>query len=544
MLMLSFCNSSIKSCVPVLVGLLTLIVSVSAQQPGELDPTFGTDGKVITLLGVTEEATRGGDIAVYPTGDFVVAGNHTTYDPNDTIEPYNQDMIVVRYKPDGALDSAFGTNGIVSMDLGMGDEYIASVALQDDDKIVLAGYAGIDPNYDFLLARINSNGTLDNSFGLNGIVVPPSSSILRNILYSVAIQTDGKIVVAGQINMGTHYDFFVARYLTDGTLDPTFGVVTTDFITFGAMGNDHATSLALAADGKIVAGGYTQKGVLADFALARYNSNGSLDNTFGAGGMVSTDFGKYDRAFSVLIAADGKILLIGNLTNIFQDSARLGVARYNPDGSLNASFGNNGKMIGNTPSVPTVWSAAVLQDTSRMVIVGGTLTVPGDFAVTRYMTNGVPDASFGSGGIVITDMFTKGDGASAIAMQGDSKILVAGQAGSATPNGIGICVARYFSHLTVGVPNREGGSAFAVYPNPAHESITLSCELAQPEPLSVRLLDLNGRLIQTLIENKMRPAGENVVRMQLPQGLVSGMYLLDIRSKGGRAVMMVTVSSS
>jgi len=168
----------LKSTSLILTALSGLALTITAQQPGDLDPTFGTGGKVITQFGGLLESSYGNSIAVYPGGDFVVAGDHATYDPTDTIDPYDQDIVVVRYDKDGALDNTFGSNGIVTMDLGMGYESINSVALQADGKIMLAGYAGIYPNYDFLLVRLNPDGTPDNSFGQNGIVIPPSSGIL------------------------------------------------------------------------------------------------------------------------------------------------------------------------------------------------------------------------------------------------------------------------------------------------------------------------------------------------------------------------------
>jgi len=540
-------KSMLKLRLFLVAGLSVGIVSVNAQQPGQLDPTFGSGGKVITHIGGPIEGSDGSAIAVYPNGDFMVAGSHTTYDPSDTIEPYNKDILIVRYKPDGALDITFGSNGIVTMDLGMGDEYINAVALQTDGKVVLVGSAGVDPpgvdpDFDFLLLRLNTNGTPDISFGLNGIVIPPSSGSGHNWLHSVAVQPDGRIVIAGRLYNVSHWDFFIARYLDDGMLDPTFGIVVADFPIFSGLGNDIATSIAIAADGKLVVGGYTQKGGLSDFAVARYNPDGSLDNTFGVGGMVTTDFNsKYERAFSLVIAPDGKILLAGNVAKSgLGDSNVLGMARYNPDGSLDASFGNNGKVLADFGNAPSTWSSLALQDTSRIVVAGTVQFNFSDFAVRRYLPTGVPDGSFGTNGIAITDLFERGDQASAIGIQFDSKILAAGSSDK-MPSGIGVSVARYYGHITVGVPNQVGGLAPAIYPNPAHESVTLRYELTQPEAVTIRLLDLNGRLIHTFMEEKLQPTGGNTVLLDLPTGLMSGMYLLDIKSESASTVVKVVI---
>jgi uncharacterized delta-60 repeat protein len=210
------------------------------------------------------------------------------------------------------------------------------------------------------------------------------------------------------------------------------------------------------------------------------------------------------------------------------------MVRYNPDGSLDASFGNNGRVT--TPGFGNYegqWSVA-LQDTSRIVVAGtSNPTIPSDFALARYLTSGELDIAFGNNGVVVTDMYTESDKVLAVALHSDSKILVAGQ------SGIHFSVARYLSHIVSGLPSPTIGLASTVHPNPAHESVTLGFELPQPETVSVRLLDLRGRCIQVLQENMVGQVGENTLHLPLPKPLAPDIYLLALESESGVAIVKV-----
>ena len=257
---------------------------------------------------------------------------------------------------------------------------------------------------------------------------------------------------------------------------------------------------------------------------------------------MAADFnGNYDQGHSLVLTSDGGIILAGRIPpSTIGDSNVLGMVRSAQDGSVDAAFGNNGKVMTSFGKSAGLWSV-ILQDTTRIVVAGTAyaIGVPvSDFVVTRYLSDGTLDPWFGTNGIVLTDMFSGGDNAMAIAVQTDSKILVAGSS-SIPASGIGISVARYLSHTTTGLPTEDRQPVLTVYPNPAHEFITVRYEFAQPEVVSIGLLDLNGRLIHSLVENEMQPGGESTVRMVLPKGLAPGMYLLAMESESGRAMTKV-----
>ncbi|MBA2434942.1 MAG: hypothetical protein H0V54_07660, partial [Chthoniobacterales bacterium] len=234
---------------------------------GDLDPTFGTNGKVTTDFGTIIDEARA--VAVQPDGKIVTAGA--------TVGGNFFDFALARYNTDGSLDITFGTGGKVTTAFNTNNDEAFAVALQADGKIVAAGFAVIGGTDDFALARYNTNGSLDTTFGTGGKVTTAFGSSIDRA-HAVAVQPDGKIVAAGRAVIGGgSFDFALARYNTDGSLDTTFGTGGKVTTACGSS-NDEAFAVALQPDGKIVAAGrvFSNK---EDFALARYNTDGSLDTT-------------------------------------------------------------------------------------------------------------------------------------------------------------------------------------------------------------------------------------------------------------------------
>src|SRR5438552_2020987 len=213
----------------------------------------------------------------------------------------------------GSLDKTFGTAGQVTTDFGGVDEAFA-LAIQGNGKIVVAG-ATCNSTFtecNFALARYH-NGNLDKTLGTGGKVTTNFGGVDQ--AFAVAIQGDGKIVVAGATcnSNSTDCNFALARYNADDSLDTTFGTggqVTTDF-----GGRDDAIALAIDGDSKMVVAGRTRNSTDCNFALARYNTDGSLDTFFGTAGQVTTDFGGSDSAFALAIQSDGQIVVAGDTCN-------------------------------------------------------------------------------------------------------------------------------------------------------------------------------------------------------------------------------------
>jgi uncharacterized delta-60 repeat protein len=299
--------------------------------------------------------------------------------------------------------------------------------------------AHIIGNAKFALARLTSDGTLDATFGINGRVRTDLTS-RGDYAEGMAIQADGKIVVVGGAASGPG-KFGLARYNSDGTLDATFGGDGTVMTAFGAEASG-AGAVAMEADGKIVAVGLAQPDHGnrrdAQFALARYNGDGTLDTSFGGDGEVETDFTSgFDFATGVAIQADGRVVVGGQA-----GSGKFALARYTSDGTLDATFGVNGKVRTDFTPKGDYASGLAIQTDGKIVVAG---TGFGQFALARYNSDGSLDASFGSDGKVMTDFTPRGDGATDVAIQADGRILVAGMANSGRSK-MKVALARYLAH--------------------------------------------------------------------------------------------------
>jgi uncharacterized delta-60 repeat protein len=347
---------------------------------GALDNTFDVDGLQTTDFGSTYDQARG--VAIQSDGKIVVVGG--VYDPTSG----NEDFGLARYNTNGALDNTFDVDGLQTTDFGSTYDYATGVAIQSDGKIVVAGgvYDPTSGNDDFSLARYHTNGLLDDTFSEDGL----QTTDLGPYDYgrALALQSDGKIVVAGQVyNPATgNDDFSVARYTTSGSLDDTFGANGLQTTDFGSA-NDNATGVAIQSDGKIVlVGGVYDPGTdNADFGLARYNTNGSPDNTFDVDGKQTTDFGSsYDYGRALAIQNDGKILVVGRIENSTTRNDDIGLARYNTNGSLDRHFDRDGKLAIYYPASDATFYAIAVQSDGKIVVAGRArnLSTNFDFALT------------------------------------------------------------------------------------------------------------------------------------------------------------------
>jgi uncharacterized delta-60 repeat protein len=398
-----------------------------AAAGGSLDPSFKYKGRVVLtdFSGDSFEAAYA--LAIQPDGKIVAAGFSS--------QTPNPDFALARYESNGRPDRRFGASGKVVTDFsGTGSTDVASaVAIDSDGKIVVAGYsyASGRADADFALARYNQDGTLDGTFNFTGkVLTDVSGAGSTDSVSGVAIDSNGRIVVAGISNAtGIWYDFALARYNVDGTLDTTFngtGKVLTDFSQSGS--GDFAAAVVLQPDGKIVAAGWSDaSGFAYDFAVARYNADGTLDGTFNATGRVITNFGgtaSTDVALAVAIDSNGKIVAAGysGASGTFD----VALARYNHDGSLDVTFNATGKVLADLGSQDQANSIAIQAD-GKIVAAGHSIRSDGsaDFAVSRYNADGTLDATFNSTGAVVTDVGGY-DIAYAAAIQPDGKILTAG----------------------------------------------------------------------------------------------------------------------
>jgi uncharacterized delta-60 repeat protein len=411
--------------VAVLGSLLQLAFpSVAFAQAGALDPGFGGDGKVTTNF------TRGDDGAVGLTiqsdQKLVAAG---------PVGRRGGRFGLARYNSDGTLDTSFGGDGKVATNFTSSFDAAFDVALQADGKLVAVGIAWGGRGR-FALARYNTDGTLDTTFGGDGKVTTNFTPGL-DFAFGVAIQSDQKIVVAGRVGRSGGR-IGVARYNTDGSLDTTFSADGKKAVDF-TPGDDRADLLAIQADGKIVAAGtanyLTRR---ARFALVRLDTEGTLDTSFGGDGRVRTNFTRnFDGAFSVAIQADQKIVAAG------QAAKNVGVARYNSDGTLDTSFGGDGKVTTSFTRRFDYADDVEIEAGGKIVVAGGANIFRSDsrFALARYNSDGTLDTSFGGDGKLKTNFTPGRDIAFNVGVQADGNIVAAGRAAGSKGR---FALARYF----------------------------------------------------------------------------------------------------
>ena len=360
----------------ILSSILTISLS-NLQSPawaadGDLDTSFDTDGKLTTAIG------SGADIAysvvLQSDGKILVAGN--SYNGS------NDDFAIVRYNTDGSLDTSFDTDGKKTTAIGSGADVANSVVLQSDGKILVAGYSNNGSNTYFAVVRYNTDGSLDTTFGTDGELTT-AIGLYTDVAYSVVLQSDGKILVAGSSDIGSNYDFAIVRYNTDGSLDTSFDTDGKKTTAIGS-GADVANSVVLQSDGKILVAGYSNNGSNTYFAVVRYNTDGSLDTTFGTDGELTTAIGLYtDVAYSVVLQSDGKILVAGSSFNGSDND--FAIVRYNTDGSLDSTFGTDGELTTAIGSGSDGANSVVLQSDGKIVAAGYSSNgSDNDFAVVRY----------------------------------------------------------------------------------------------------------------------------------------------------------------
>lgn len=363
----------------VVAGQVGRAMAVARYNPnGSLDSTFGSGRKVTQAVGGGAGAKAGAfAVVIQPDGRIVLAGSHVRAAAGTVLPGF---FMIVRYNPDGMLDTSFGTTGIVrtGFNVPRSDPLHRAydLAILGDGWLLAVGMAGARV---FAAVRYEPNGLLDTSFGNGGTVTTEFAGVGADaVARAAAVRGDGRIVAAGQTISDS--DFALAQYNQDGSLDGGFGqggLVRTDF----AGGLDLGRAIVMQPDGRVVVAGFS-----GDVELARYNANGSLDAGFGRGGKVTTDIAGQDEANGMGLLSDGRIVIAGRGGNNFA------LARYNSNGSLDGGFGNGGKVTTDFAGGIDFATAMVFQPDGRIIAVGRSGS---DFAVARYNPNGSLDTTFG-----------------------------------------------------------------------------------------------------------------------------------------------------
>lgn len=487
-----------------LLSLFLLLISFNLfSQAGSLDQSFGNGG--VTTTDVSNDSYDViYDIAIQTDGKIVTAGTS------------NSMTVIARYNTDGSLDNSFGKNGLikVSINSSLPLAEAFSIKIQSDGKIIagITGYDSVYENADFVIARFLSNGSVDNSFGINGLVINDVSH-LNNELREILIQPDGKIIAAGRSDSLLNeepYLFFwstMVRYNANGTIDKTFGdagIVNTpvrkNYTVIGPVAD-------LASTGKIVMAFYGQRasiGSAYDAVVISYKNNGSIDSSFGNNGIGV--YGTPDDDVSVgdiKTLPDNKILLCGGYSKNLS-LIRFSMLKINADGSLDNTFGSGGVVktkLGKGDVGSNAGSMAIQHD--GKIILGGYLSLypKARMALARYNSNGGIDSTFGENGLAYVGNDYNNSGARVIAMQSDGKIIAAGDNIPNTSYYPDFIVARFNgdNNAVINSLNEKNNASntnkkISLYPNPVSNILTVT-GLNHHGSTIVSIIDNNGKLV-------------------------------------------------
>ena len=533
-----------KSTKAVVTFCVLLVVQHLAAQTSMLDLSFGSGGTV-------RDSINGGGgfddrvfaIAIQSDGKIVVAGR------SEAPTALHWTFALARFDTDGTLDNTFGTGGTVRTYINGGqntDDEATDLLIQPNGYIVAGGftYISLSTGVQFALARYDANGNLDNNFGSSGGTVRTPVGGVDGLAQSNAIarQSDGKIVMAGFCEAPPgHRTFALARFTADGSLDGSFGSGGTLRGVFNTLsgGSSSAQAIAVQTDGKIVIAGTSPPGYT--FAVARFDSSGNPDSTFGVNGVATTTItggsGTFDLLLALALQPDGRIVLAGESQDTLSH-VTFAVARLNANGTMDNTFGTNGSARNSVsgPNLGNCFGTSVaLQPDGKIVMAGTSYDSAGNaaFAVMRFDSTGKPDNTFGINGTTRNAIAGGGgtdDAASSVGVLADGRIVAAGM--STGPNdhpGTALAVSRYIKEnppsgvATGGFTAPAHFSLSQNYPNPFNPSTTIRYRIAEPGLVKLTVYTMLGQEVERLV-NEVQRAGDYTVRFG-GSGLSTGVYI-------------------
>ena len=452
-------------------ALFMLVPFALFSQDGQLDASFGEYGYVETdLFGFLD---FGFAIAAQSDGNIVAAG--VTEIVSNKYVP-----TLVRYLPDGNLDPAFGSDGIVTTDFNtpIGLDSYYDVYIQEDQKIVAAGFFGSPSSHDIMISRYMVDGSLDPSFGSNGITIIDLGDDDR--FGGMGVMSDGKILIVGvsKISGANNVTFF--RFLPDGNPDTSFG-----------NNGIQVTGLIAPIDGKFILQLLENDSILVSgklgggTTLGKFEAEGNLDPDFGDNGLLFLGINSYHAPFSITSEEN---IVVGLSRSLGNDEREGVLKRYLSNGSIDASFGDNGSV---TMSYENFRPRKIIVQTNQQILILGNSAYgidSNDAVVTRYKTNGNLDTTFGSGGSSSSSEIYGDD----MLLQEDGKIVWIGF----TQFDINFYLARYLNDpFTFGLQDHTLND-LTLFPNPSNGKFTIQYDNPSGSEIPFQITDITGKIVQ------------------------------------------------
>jgi uncharacterized delta-60 repeat protein len=491
-------------------------------QAGSLDGDFDGDGRVTTAI--LSGDNKANCLAVQPNGYIVAAGSTISSGAGASTN-----YALVRYRPDGSLDNTFSLNG--KADFGIATaaaDDAEAIAILPNGKILVAGNSAVGNETGFSALLLNSNGTsFDVSFGTNGKLLLENEDFFFK---DMVIQPDGKIVAVGNGSNGQNSDFKVIRLNADGSFDNTFSGDGRVLIPVATNAIDFAEEVALQADGKIVIAGKSVSSGVRSIGLARLNPNGSLDNTFSFDGKLTTLVDVTTDGNAVLIQSDGKIVVAGqsadNLGGISKDMV---LVRYQTDGTLDPTFSTDGKVT--ITLVGDDLGLDVLQQSDGKLLLIGSSGAYNGVTVVRLLPNGTYDSSFGLAGFTIAD-FAVFVTPSEAAFTPNNRLVVAGSTSSGVDGPADFALAQFLLGLIVGVEDLGQSNTQLIYPNPIDNQAVFQYELPEAGEITLSLFDLQGRMLHVFLsERNPKRRVQKPKHWNFPRRHLRDQYFLQLKTE-------------
>ncbi len=515
--------------------LLCLAAAVAVAVPtyaqtGLPDPTFGTGGSVALDPSGTLQSGAA-DVAVLPDGRILLAGR------------VGADAAVVRLTEAGAHDASFGTGGVARFPFDGPRAAFTSLVLLPDGAIVAAGATQQDDDTPTgaAVVKLRPDGALDPAFGTGGIV--RENTTTASLFTTLLVQPDGRLVAVGQFEDGATGDsrFVAVRYLASGARDTAFGTGGLAAPTAIETSGDDA---ALDPQGRIVVVGI--RGVEGGFfeteiRTSRLTAAGALDTSFGTGGVAAADLpAAFNIAQAVVVDATGRATVGGGALSFTTGTADLVLLRYTPAGAPDATFGTNG-VVRTSAFGPAAIAFDLALQSDGKILVGGAAG-PGDagnLLLARYTEAGTLDAAFGTGGRTLVDIGAN-DVATALAFEANGRVVLAGQTGDVEGTAVQFAVARFTTdgRPTAGEePAAPGAFALSAAPNPFQSTSAVTLVLDEAGAARVSVVDALGRRVAVLHDGPLS-AGPHAFRLD-GGALAPGVYI--VRAEGARGASSVRV---
>lgn len=468
-----------------------LVSSLFAQDPGDLDPTFADDGKLILdWFGFEEEVY---DMVIKDNDKILLAGL-IRYPSTG-----NYDLLVVQLNSDGSNDVGFGALGFAAVDLE-GDQYGKCIALQGD-KIIVGGRSYFDGEDQGIIVRLNEDGSLDESFSGDGVWYDDEFTSVTDLV----IDSDDKIVFCGEDRQSAlEIEAGISRLHSYGSRDFSFNSTGINMVAIEEF--QKLYSIHLSGDGKIYAGGeiqYTYEE--SKFLIVCLHNDGQNNLGFSSDGIVSqTILGVSDVCRAITVQDDGKILAAGSVIQPSNDQLDMTLIRLNTNGTLDYSFDDDGYVVYSHIDTDDIARDLKIQADNKIVIAGTRdflYEVKMDFMLLRYFNNGSIDTDFGDDGLVTTTFYEEEayDYCNAIGIQSDYKILAAGHV--YTGADLDIAAARYISGLYVDIPENGVNDYIYTYPNPVKNRLTITSGMIDSKYVKIKICDLHGKTVYDEVTN-------------------------------------------